>query len=263
MVTDRPDLWEPILARPQHQTENRGPIIPLTVQQVVDQNSYYQALTTPGLNWGNWEVHHSRPADDPQYYSGTEGVLLTHAFNRNYTVASPQSLQAYRTASGLALIRHYALNENMMHDKDDKDLVGYFVADFERAGPYCMMAEALAMARGDPTMIGYLVGNNFGRGFSEYVRNFNANFLALPALPSQIVQDAASDQQVVVRYIKTETHGTWIAAVNTSMHPQEDVRIAVPEGTLTDAVTGEPVSTTDDRITLDMYPFQLRSFRVQ
>ena len=63
-------------------------------------------------------------------------------------------------------------------------MLGYFVADIERAGPFCMMAEALAMANGDPTMIGYLVGSNYGRGFPGYVRDFNANFLALPALPS-------------------------------------------------------------------------------
>ena len=50
------------------------------------------------------------------------------------------------------------------------------------------------MAHGDPTMIGYLVGCNFGRGFPQYVRNFNANFLALPALPSQVVPQAASDR---------------------------------------------------------------------
>ena len=57
------------------------------------------------------------------------------------------------------------------------------MADVERAGPFCMQAEAVAMANGDPTMIGYLVGNNFERGFPMYVRDFNANFLALPALP--------------------------------------------------------------------------------
>ena len=26
-------------------------------------------------------------------------------------------------------MRHYGLNENMMFDKDDKDMLGYFVAD--------------------------------------------------------------------------------------------------------------------------------------
>ena len=135
----------------------------------------------------------SRPADDPQNYKDVDGVLFSHAFNRNYTVASPRTFEAFRSLAGLAVIRHYPLNENMMFDQRDQQILGYFVADIERAGPYCMMAEAHAMAHGDPTMIGYLTGGNFGRGFPGYVRNFNANFLALPALPSTIVPGAASD----------------------------------------------------------------------
>jgi len=224
MVTDRPDLWKTLLERPEHATESRGPIVPLTVQQVVEDDLYLKALTSPGLNWGDWEIQHSRPADDVQHYKNSAGVLLTHAFNRNYTVASPRTFDAYRTARGLAIVRHYALNENMMFDKHDKNILGYFIADIERAGPYCMMAEAHAMANGDPTMIGYLVGGNFGRGFPTYVRAFNVNFLALPALPSKVVKGAASDDEVVVRRIDTDKHGTWIAVVNTSLHGKRDAR---------------------------------------
>jgi hypothetical protein len=263
MVTDRPDLWKPILQQPEHVAGDRGPIVPLTIQQVVDGDLYYKALLAPGLNWGNWEVHHYRPADDPQHYKDTEGVLLTHAFNRNYTVASPRTLDAFRTPSGLAIVRHYALNEHMMSDKNDKELLGYFVADIERAGPYCMMAEALAMAHGDPTMIGYLVGNNFGRGFPAYVRDFNANFLALPALPSTVVKDAASDPEVVIRRIDTAKHGIWIAAINTSLREKQNVTVAMPAGSVTNAVTGQTVPTAADKISLNLYPCQLQTFRVK
>jgi hypothetical protein len=263
MVSDRPDLWQPILQQPQHAAGDRGPILPLTVQQVVDGNLYLKALTAPGLNWGNWEVQHSRPADDPQHYRDIRDVMLTHAFNRNYTVASPRTMDAYRTPSGLAMVRHYTLNENMMFDKGDQDKLGYFLVDVERAGPYCMMAEALAMANGDPTMIGYLVGGNFGRGFPAYVRNFNANYLALPALASRVVKDAASDSEVVVRRIVTAEHGTWIAVINTSLNGKQNVSITLPHGQATDAVSGESVSTAAGKLRLDMYPCQLRSFRVQ
>lgn len=263
MVTDRPDRWEPILQQPVHVSADRGPILPLTVQQVVDGNLYLEALTSPGLTWGDWEVQHSRPADDPQHYRDVRDVMLTHAFNRNYTVASPRTMDAYRTPSGLAMIRHYTLNENMMFDAKDKDKLGYFVADIERAGPYCMMAEALAVANGDPTMIGYLVGANFGRGFPEYVRNFNANYLALPALPSHVLDGAADDSQVVVRSIATENFGSWVFVVNTSLDGKQGVRIALPKGRVTDAVSGEAATPTAGAISLDLYPFQLRSFRVQ
>jgi hypothetical protein len=261
MVTDRPDVWKSILRQPEHVSADRGPIKPLSVQEVVDGDMYLEALTSPGLNWGNWEVHHSRPADDPKHYKDTDGVLLTHAFNRLYTVASPKTFETFRAPGGLAIVRHYALNENMMFDRKDQELLGYFVADIERAGPYCMMSEAIAMAHGDPGMIGYLVGSNFGRGFPEYVRNFNANFLALPALPSEIVPGAASEAEVVVRRIDTDKHGAWIAVINTSLHEKRGVRIEMPEGQVADAVTGDVLGSGP--ITLKLYPCQLRSFRVR
>lgn len=263
LVADQPDLWNPILRQPEHQAGDRGPLVPLTVAQVVAGERYFQALTAPGLNWGNWEVQHSRPADDPQRYHDTPGVLLTHAFNRNYTVASPRTLDAYRTPTGLAVIRHYALNEHMLSDQSDKELLGYFVADIERAGPQCMHAEALAMANGDPTLIGYLVGGNFGRGFPAYVRDFNANYLALPALPSAVVPDAASDPAVVVRRIDAGQHGTWLAVVNTWLQAKPGVTVAVPAGAVTDAVSGQAVPADDGKFRLDLVPCQLRSFRVQ
>ncbi len=263
MVTDRPELWRPILTQPEHSTGDRGAIKPLTVPQVVDTDMYLQALTSPGLTWGDWEVQHARPADDPLRYHDTPGVLLTHAFNRNYTVASPKTFDAYRTSSGLAIVRHYSLNEHMMFDKNDKEILGYFVADIERAGPYCMMAEALAMAHGDPTMIGYLVGCNFGRGFPQYVRNFNANFLALPALPSKILPRASSDSDVVVRRISTDQHGTWLAIVNTSLTAKSKVTITLPRGTVCDAVTGKKLATDGDALSIDMYPCQLRSLHIR
>jgi hypothetical protein len=263
LITDRPDLWKSIVQRPEHLDPNRGPMTLLGVPQVVGENLYLDGLLSTGLNWGNWELHHSRPADDPQNYKDVDGVLLSHAFNRNYTVASPKTFDAFRAPQGLAIIRHYALNENMMFDKTDKNILGYFVADFEQAGPYCMMREALAMANGDPTMIGYLVGCNFGRGFPKYVRNFNANFLALPARPSRVVSSAASDPEVVVRQIDTKEYGTWVAVVNTSLESKQGVSIAMPSGRVTAAVSCEEVSALEGRITLDMYPCQLRSFRVQ
>jgi len=263
MVTDCPELWRPILQQPEHAAGDRGPIVPISVEEVVRGDLYLEALTSPGLNWGNWEVHHSRPADDPQHYKQTEGILLTHAFNRNYTVASPQTLDAYRAPAGLAIVRHYALNENMMFDKSDKEILAYFVADVERAGPYCMMAEAHAVAHGDPTMIGYLVGNNFGRGFPQYVRNFNANYLALPALPSTVVAEGAADPQVVVRRIDTPQHGTWIAVVNTSLHAKRNVAVRLPQGKATDAVTGQDIQVAAGKTNLDLYPCQLRTFRVR
>lgn len=261
-VAQSPNAWASILSRPEHLSKDTLRTL-LTPGQVVDQELYLTALLSPGLDWGGWESRHRAPADDPQNYKDVDRVMISHAFNRLYTVASPRSLDSFRAPSGLAIVRHYSLNENMMFDKNDKTKLGYFVADMERAGPYCMMAEAVAVANGDPTMIGYLTGCSLGVGFPKYVRNFNANFLALPALPSTVVPGASNNAAVVVRAIETREHGTWYALVNTGMETADNVTIHLPEGkAIQSAVTGEAVSEAGV-VRATFYPFELKSWRVK
>ena len=214
------------------------------------------ALTGEHDTWGGWEWQHSIPSLDPQNYTHTPGILLTMAFSRQYSVSDPKALQGFHTPSGLALIRHYPLNENCFGDSKDKP-IGYFVADFEEAGPYCMLAEARALAAGDPNYIGYLTANSLQRGFPEYVRAFNQAFLALPALPGQTVTNAASDKKVVVRQISTPKEGTWYAVINTGMTDANDIQIALKPSNLTDYLTGKPVKLAGQTATVSLYPGQV------
>ncbi len=264
MVTDRPEAWVELLKLKTNQTDKKQIVKPITVASVVKEGRYLKGLLAAGKDWGGYEVRHARPADDPEHYKQTDGVMLTQAINRLYTAASSQTFDTYRTTSGLAVIRHYALNENMMFDKSDKPKLGYFIADMERTGPYCMMTEAMAVANGDPTMIGYLSGGNFARGFPRYVRNFNAAYLALPALPSRIAKGVASDPKVIVRMIKTPSHGTYFAIVNTAMAERKDVTITLPaSGIAIDAATGKPLPWANGKLKLSFYPFQLRAINVR
>ena len=150
-------------------------------------------------------------------------------------------------------------------DSDGEAPLGYFVSDVERAGPYCMAAEARAMANGDPRFFAYLTGNSFNRGFPEYVRDFNAAFLALPALPSVRIADAADDAEVVVRAIETEEHGVYLAVVNTGFGAKTDVGITLPKaGRVVDAATGAALdgAVRDGVLRLSMRPCQLRALRI-
>lgn len=237
------------------------PITAISLQDVARGDLHLKALQTPPADWGGWEWNHASPAADPQRYKNTAGVLMTHGFNHLYTVASPASFEAFAGPAGVAIVRHYPLNENMMFDKSGKDLLGYFVADMEMAGPACMMAEALAVANGDPYYIGYLSGNSYNRGFAQQVRDFNANFLALPALPSRCIENGASDDAVVVREIATEKHGKWLAIVNTA--PQPRSAIVKTTGPVKDAVTGQSFPVENGGVQLQLSPFQLRSLRVK
>lgn len=258
----RGGLWIDRLSHPPKHSDKKTRA--LTLQEVVRQDMYLQALQTGPLNWGGWEIPHANPAPDPAHYRDTEGVLLTHAFNRACTVSSPKTFDLFRGPSGLAIVRHYTLNENMMFDLQDKEKLGYFVADVERAGPYCMLAEARAMAFGDPRFIGYLVGLNFNRGFPEAVRDFNRAFLSLPALPSQVLAKAVGDPEVVVRSIPAGPHGTYLAVVNTGLTAKTNLLLTLPlSGRLTDAPTGEPLQPNDRHLPLTLLPCQLRALRIQ
>ncbi|MCF7669818.1 MAG: hypothetical protein K9N48_08595 [Verrucomicrobia bacterium] len=261
VVTGRPDVWERILSKPEHNTDSQSFEV-LSFKRVIDEGMYEEALTAMPPTWGGWEVHHANMPPDPLNYKDTGGVLMTHAFNRAYTVGKPETFNTFRGPSGLAIIRHYSLNEDMMFDSDGEPKLGYFVCDIERAGPYCMLAEARAVANGDPTMIGYLAGNSFTRSFPAYARRFNMAFLSLPALPSVVVGGACDDNEIVIRKIKTREHGVYYSLVNTGL-ASKNVTVELPGvGRVFDAATGEPVVVDDGKLSLDFYPCELKALRV-
>ncbi|MBM3498190.1 MAG: hypothetical protein FJX74_05920 [Armatimonadetes bacterium] len=254
VVTDDPAAWQPLVGQPGQEKLKVRPY-----DEVVQGGEYLSGMLAPAFNWGDWEWHHSCPQPDPQRYRDTEGVMLTYSINRAYTVASPEALEAFRTPSGLAVVRHHNLNEHEMNEK-----LGYFVGDMERAGPYCMMAEARAVATGDPFYVGYLASNCFNRGFPQHVRRFCSAFLALPALPSTVVANAVADPEVVVRQIPTEGHGTYFAVVNTGLSPKPEVILDLPaDGRLLDAATDAPLPREGGRLTLSLGPCELRALRAE
>lgn len=227
------------------------------LEEYIEKDWHLEAQLLPENTWGDWEWQHAAPEPDPQNYSGTEGVLMTYTFNKAYTVGSGNAFDQFRTESGLAIVRHYCLNEDGIAG------TGYFLSDVEWHGPYTMLAEARAMAYGDPRYIGYLASASFNRGSIEYVREFNANFLALPALPGEIVEEAASDHGVVVRKIPTEGNGMYIAIINTSLESKNDVKISLPQtGDVINAATGSVIFHDTSEIIIDLYPAQLRSLQI-
>ncbi len=231
---------------------------PIALQQVIADDLYLKALRTPTFTWGKWEWQHSVPIADPQNYKDVDGVLMTFPFNRIFTVSSRKAFDAYRNKSGLAVIRHFMLNEDEMDDT-----MGYFVVDVDRTRQHMMQAEILAMANGDPWYIGYLSGHNFNRGFPEYARRFNQAYLSLPALPSVIVEEASNDEAVVVRVIQTEKHGSWFSVINTAMTARDQVTLQLPAGVkdLTDAVTGQPIPQANGKVTLSLDTAEMRVLR--
>lgn len=255
VVTDDVATWQKILK------EGGGKARVADIKDVVKNGEHLKAQLAPVPTWAEWEWQYSSPQPDPSNYQDVEGVLMSYSFNKVYTVSSPEAFDAFRNNSGLAAIRHYSLNEHTL----DR-MTGYFVADVDRAGPYGMLSQVLAVANGDPTLMGYLSSSIFNQGFPEYFRDFNAAYLALPALPSKVVAGATSTPGVVVREIATPAHGTYLAVANTGLAAQPNVVVRLPaKGKVTNAATGESLAVSADgtSVKLAMKPCQLQSLRIE
>ncbi|MBQ9432298.1 MAG: hypothetical protein IJU44_12190 [Kiritimatiellae bacterium] len=225
MVTDDPTGWEKKLPGKAFADIND--------QKVVGQHLFLKSLTTPAGTWGKWEWQHASPACDPDHYANLKNVWIAFPFHALFTVTDPECFAAFRNGNGTdTLIRHYDLNEGTLDDGKDNHVLGYAMADWERAGRACMLSEINAMANGDPVNLGYLMGSNYTRGFPEPVREFNRNFLSLPALPSIVVKGACSDPEVILREIDCSKYGVkakYYALVHVGWKEKRDVAVKIPE----------------------------------
>ena len=213
------------------------------------------------------ENDHSAPPADPGRYADVDDVYMTMPFSRLFTVSSAAAFDAFREKSGLAMVRHFNLNEedgqNPTGEGPMSKKLGYFVSDVDHAGPYSMLAEARAVGHGDPRFIGYLSSSNFSRGFPEYTRAFDAAFLALPALPSVLQAGAASDPEVMLRAIATPKYGTYYAVVNVGLTAKKDVKVTLAaEGAVQDLVTGAAIDRVGGAVSLSFFPGQLYALHV-
>jgi hypothetical protein len=269
LVNDDPAIWDPLMPLPAIASW----WVSTPLADVVADDRYLEAALAGPKDWSTFEMFHSAPPADPQRYADLPLTRPTFPINRCYTVASPTVLAGFSDSSGanLAVTRMHYLNEDrLLTAADDASgawgangLIGYFVADFERAGPHSMLEEALAVANGNVRFIGHLTGNTFNRGFPRFARRFYAAFLSLPALPGDILADAADHADVVVRRIPTAGHGTWFAVVNAEREPLTGIHIDFGEsGHLTDSASGVLLAVNASSWTLDLDPWELRAFRL-
>lgn len=206
----------------------------VTPAETLASHAFLRQRREPAGTWGKFEWQHACPGDDPENYNNQVGIGLAMPFNRLYSVNDPDAFKAYCNAGGTqTIVRHYSLNENMVYKKNggsEERIVGYHICDMERAGRACMMNEVWAMAKGDPVNLGYLMGSCFARGFPGPVREFNLNYLALPALPSKVVQGACGDADVTVRRIDCTGYGRapYYMLVHTGKTDKSDVKVSIP-----------------------------------
>ena len=219
-----------------------------------------KALFDDGTTWGIYEGDHACPADDPANYTNLNHVALCYPFNCVWTVAGGYADQ-YRTAAGdLPFVRHYSLNENDFRSANNADICGYYTCDWDHAGRAVMLAELYAMAYADPTMLGYLFTANLVRNDSTYVREFNLEYLSLPALPSEVLRGGAWPATLTVRRWTTPA-GTYWAVINCDSKPWSgQVDFQTSATTVWRTVDGTPLPLSGGKANLSLEPFQMRCF---
>ena len=274
MVTDDPAGWKEKLPHKEF-TDIADP-------RIVGEHRYLKTLKTPSSTWGQFEWQHACPGGDPEHYQGLKNVWIALPFHALFTVIDPGCFSAYRNGNGTeTIVRHYDLNEGTFDSEEVLDpsgspvrnadgkvihpgITGYAMADWERAGRACMLSEIHAMANGDPVNLGYLMGSQFSRGFPGPVRDFNLNFLALPALPSKRLDGASSDKEVVVRVIDAGKFGKYYALVHTGAKPKKGVKVKLPGATAAQLpVSGKALPLKGGVAVLDFLPWQLVAVRAK
>jgi hypothetical protein len=256
VVTDDAATWQPIAA-----TSEQSKITIADYAEVTKNDQHLAIQLAPHSTWGTWEWQSAVPQPDPEHYKDVDNIFMEFSFSNAFTVPSPQPFDTFRAKSGLVATRHYALNEGVL-----PKAVEYVACQMERAGPYSLLEKVRAVAYGDPTYLGALEGNTLSHGFPEYVRDFNAAFLALPALPSTILTGATVTPDVVVRSIPTPKNGTYLLVANVGLAAQPKVTIKLPaKGTITNAATGESLATSADgtSLTLAMGSSQMKALLLQ
>ena len=227
----------------------------------------YKALCLEGdwPTWGNYEQQHAAPHDDPENYTNSVDVALTYPFNRVYTVVGGDC-DRWRDKNGdLFLVRFHSLNENAMYDADGRAMCGYYTADFEKAGPACMLSELWAMAISDPNMLGYLCGFNMARNYTLPARKFNQNFLSLPATKSEVVNGQGGYWGAALTVRKwTTPAGNYFAVINTSGNSYSSTNIvfALPSGGTVYETVSHAAHELDANgaISIDIGPYEMIAF---
>ena len=224
-------------------------------------SKYKDGLARDGSNWGNIEVCHDSPHADPEHYAELDDVALSYPFNCIHTVAGTDPAQNFRNASGdLLMARHYSLDEFCANDYNldsGQAIAGYYTSDMDHAGRAVMCAEVMAMAVNDPTILGYLFGSNLDRLDAPYVREFNLNFLSLPATESTVLLGGTCSDPVTVRRWTTSAGNYWAVINVTAREVENDFDLQTAKTRVWRTVDWREESVSGGKVHLELAPYQM------
>ena len=207
-------------------------------------------------SWYPYEYNHAAPMADPLNYQAKSNVAISYPYNCVYTTV-PDEAAKYRNATDdLFFTRHYCLYEGCGNDAGGSALNGYYTCEMDRADRASVLPELSAVAYQDPTTIGFLQGNQFARNFTRPFREFNENFLALPAVKGAVLKGGKYGEDITVR--KYEVNGDkYYAVINVSgsakTYTGNEIASDVGSARLFSAVQGAQVTANN----VSLEPYQL------
>jgi len=122
----------------------------------------------------------------------------------------------------------------------------------------------VAMASADPTTLGVRI-QSVCRGFPEQGVAFAKAYLALPAIPSVVVESGLKDKDVVLRKIATD-NGTYFAVINRGFAlAGKDLALGCfpRDGKMVDLVSGEELDNVSGSVRIKLEPMSLRAFLIK
>ena len=199
----------------------------------------------------------------PELYKEIPGIRIFAPANYLCYADKPKYLNYFRTADGLAMsnpVSYDEIGSRAINPKYEGNMITPAGATFS------MALELLAYFHGDARTITYTV-YTYGRGFADAHRRFAQAFLALPAIPGDVVDQPEPDLKV---RLYPSDKGTYVGVAHKG-YAGKTLTVRIPGrwkkgATVTDLVANKiiPAAQTDDALEFELHtgPMALHAYRI-
>ena len=224
---------------------------------------YIEVLRTGNFGVVSKNINRADYGIRPSLYKDIKGIQIFAPANYLCYASLPEYLNYFQTADGLAVsnvVSYDEIGARSINPKYEGNMI-------TPGGPaFSMALELLSYFNGDARTLNYTV-YTYGRGFADAHRRFAQAFLALPAVPGNVVDQADAD--VKVRTYPT-ANGTYVGVAFKGYAPKP-LTIKVPGGKpgakVTNLVTGESADAkvVDGQTVIELQsgPVELNAYLIQ
>jgi len=199
----------------------------------------------------------------PELYSGTKGLQIFAPANYLCYANLPDYLNYFQTGDGLAVsnvVSYDEIGSRSINPKYEGNMLT------PGGAPFSMALELLPYFHGDARTLNYTV-YTYGRGFADAHRRFAQAFLALPAIPGAVVDQA--DMDLKVRTYPS-AYGTYLGVAYKGYSGKKitvKVPVTKPGLTVKNLVTNETVparfASNEIQFELQSGPMELNAFLIE